>query len=195
MGDTEPVGVAVVGAVLGVAGVDRLGDALTDGDVDVDGVGPALADADALAMGAPVDPVDVEADGSRDRDSSGTPARMPSGRASSRCGVSYESSPPANAAAAATATTAPAAASSTVRRRRRGSPSPGGTEAPGPSGTVSGRIVASRPGASFGARACRPRVSSGTAASGIVSSAAASRAARPGAVGTSVPVMVTGMST
>jgi len=115
VGDGARVGAVGVGVVLDVAVADGLGGAL---DGDSDGVGLALGDEVALAVGGAADAVDVVADGCRDGDDSGTLARTSSGRASSRCGVSYENSPPAKAAAAAIATAAPPEASSTVRRCR-----------------------------------------------------------------------------
>jgi len=167
-------GRVVVGDALGMAGADGLGGALVGG---AEGVGLMLGNVVALAEGVAADAVDVAADGFPGCDSSGTLSRMFSGSAPSRCGGSYENSPEANATAAPTVTTAPAA-TSTARRRRRDAPF---------GETACRRCLWSDAGA------CRPGVSSGTAASGTVSSGAASRGA--GAGGASVPDMVTGRST
>ncbi|MGP4048038.1 hypothetical protein [Streptomyces sp. 2A115] len=92
-------------------------DGVGDGAVDSTAVGEASTalDVDGVADGEGVG--DSDADELSDTDASGTLARMSSGTALSRDGVSYENSPPANPAAATTTAATPAAASAMRRFR------------------------------------------------------------------------------
>jgi hypothetical protein len=113
VGGAESVGRSVVGGRVVVAVLDGVGGAAGS---EVGGGVLGLLDADGEADGDCVGDSDFDGDGSSVV-ASGTLARMSSGAAVSRDGVSYENSPLANPAAATTTAVAPAPTSAKRRRR------------------------------------------------------------------------------